>query len=208
MMPERIGDLCVLNTTSTMPYKNWKSLFENIVSVADFFEFRSLPDELKIRIHICNEAEFKHKKEESNMNKPNCMVAFTCDVNKIFVLEYRDINSRYSLNAYDAIIVHECIHVFQAYFSMISPRQYIWLYESVACYLANQKKLYNGKNGASWETFTKDFYRINDCYGLAYNFGKEIFKRFGDEILRVIKTPEAYTDQLVEIYNSEILKMV
>ncbi len=206
MMSDRIGDLCVFSTTGAMPFENRESLSENIVSVADFFGFRSLPNELKIKIHICNGTEFKHKKEESYMNEPYHVIAFTCDINKIFVLEYTDVSSGYSLNAYDAVIVHECIHVFQAYFSMISPGRYVWLYESVACYLAGQKNPYGEKKGVSWEAFTNDFYRINDCYGLAYSFGKEIFRRFGGEILRVIKTPGAYTDQLMGVYNSEILK--
>lgn len=200
-----IGDLCVFSTIGTMLCENRESLVENIVSVADFFGFRSLPDKLKIKIYICNGAEFRLKKEKSHINGLDQVIAFTCDVNNIFVLEYRYVNSRYSLNAYDAVIVHECIHAFQAYFSMILPRQYVWLYESVACYLAKQKKLYDGKKEISWETFTNDFYSINDCYGLAYNFGEGIFKHFGDEILKVIKTPGVYTDQLAEVYNSEIL---
>lgn len=204
-MASRIYDLCVLETTGTMPYENLESLCKNIVSIADFFGLKSLPDELKIKIHICSEAEFKYKKEELHMNESDSVIAFSCDVNKIFVLEYRDLNSSYSLNAYDAVIVHESIHAFQAYFSMIPPKQYVWLYESVACYLAKQKKSYDGKSGVSWDAFINNFYTINDCYGLAYNFGKASFKRFGDEVLRVIKAPEKYMDELMEVYNSEIL---
>lgn len=206
MMSDRFGDLCVFSRTGIMPYGKPESLFENIVSVAGFFGFSSLPEELKIKIHICNESEFKYIKEKSYMNQPDYVVAFTCNVNQIYVLDYRNVSSWYSLNAYNAVIVHECIHAFQTYYSMISPRQYEWLYESVACYLAKQKTSYDGKNGVTWEVFTSDFYRINDCYGLAYNFGREIFKRFGDEILKVIKIPGAYTDQLAEVYNSKILK--
>lgn len=206
-MPNRIGDLCVFSTISTMPYENRGSLFENIVSVATFFGFRSLPDELKIKIHICNGAEFKLKKEESHMNELDQVIAFSSDINNIFVLEYGDVNSWYSLNAYDAVILHECIHAFQAYYSMISPRQYIWLYESVACYLAKQNKVFDKKNRVPWDTFTNDFYRINDCYGLAYNFGEAIFKQFGDEMLRLIKRPEEYMVELMEIYNSKILEI-
>lgn len=200
-MSNRIGDLCVFSSIGTMPYENKGSLFENIVSVAVFFGFRSLPDELKIKIHICSGTEFKIKREESHLNELDQVIAFTRDVNNIFVLEYRDINSCISSNAYDSIILHECIHAFQAYFSMISPRQYIWLYESVACYLAKQNKVFDEKNRVSWETFTNDFYRIRDCYGLAYNFGKAIFKQFGDEILRLLKRPEEYMVELMEIYD-------
>lgn len=205
-MDDRIGDLCVLNTLGTMAYENWKSLSENIVSVAAFFGFRSFPDELKIKIHICSGEEFKQKKEELHMNVPDYVIAFTCNMNKIFILEYRNIKRWYSLNAYNAVIIHECIHVFQTYFSMIPSKQYAWLYESVACYLAKQKKTYNRMHKVLWETFTNDFYRINDCYSLAYNFGIEIFKQFGDEILRVIKRPEVYIVELMEVYNSKILE--
>lgn len=205
MMFDRSGDLCVLSTAGTIAYENWESLFKNILSVATFFGFRSFPDELKIKIQMCNEEEFKQKKEEFNMNVPDYAIAFTCKINRIFILEYRNINRWYSLNAYDAVIVHECIHVFQMYFSMISPKQYAWLYESVACYLAKQKKAYNRENKVLWETFIHDFYKINDCYSLAYNFGIEIFKRFGNDILRVIRRPEAYIVELMEVYNSKIL---
>ncbi len=204
MMPDRIGDLCVLSTAGTIAYENRESLSENILSAAAFFGFSSLPDELKIKIHICSEEEFKQKKEELNIDVPDFVIAFTCKINNIFILEYRNINRWYSLNAYNAVIVHECIHAFQTYFSMIPPKQYVWLYESVACYLAKQKKAYNRKNKVLWETFTNDFYKINDCYSLAYNFGGEIFKQFGDDILRVIRKPEAYIVELMEVYNSHI----
>lgn len=206
MMIDRIGDLCVFSTVETMAYESWESLSESIVTAAAFFGFSSLPDELKIKIHICREEEFKQKKEELHMNVPDYVVAFTCKINKIFILEYKSLDDWYSLNAYNTVIVHECIHAFQTYFSMISPKQYAWLYEAVACYLAGQKKTYNRKNRVLWETFTNNFYGINDCYSLAYNFGKEIFKQFGDEILRVMKRPEAYIAELMEVYNSKMLE--
>lgn len=203
-MPGRICDLCVWKTTGSMSYDKRMSLCKKIVSGADFFGFYSLPDELKIKIHICSEAEFTYKKQEIHMYESDSVIAFSCDVNNIFVLEYRNLKNKYSLNAYEAVIVHECIHAFQAYYSMIPPKYYVWLYESVACYLAKQNKSYDEKKLVSWDTFINDFYTIKDCYGLAYNFGKEVFKRFGDEVLRVIKEPEKYTDQLMEVYNSEI----
>jgi len=204
MMPDRIGDLCFLSAAGAVTDENWETLAENIVSAAGFFGFRSLPDELKIKIHICNEAEFNCKKEELHLNGPEYAAAFTYDVNEVFVLEYSAVNRWYSLNAYYTVIVHECIHAFQAYFSMIPPGQFAWLYESVACYLAGQKRSYNGRDGASWLTFINDFYRIDHCYSLAYCFGEAVFKRFGDETLSVIKMPEAYMDQLEKVYSSEI----
>lgn len=203
MIAGKIGDLCIVSITGTMPDENLKNLVENIVFVATFFGFKSLPDELKLKIRICSETEFKIKKEELHMNKLDQVIAFACDINNIFVLEYNVVNDWYSSNGYDAVILHECIHVFQAYFSMISPRKYIWLYESVACYLAKQNKSFNEKNRVSWKDFTNDFYSNCDCYGLAYNFGEAIFKRFGNEILRLIKKPEEYMIELMEIYNSK-----
>lgn len=200
MMSGRFGDLCILSGSGAMPYEGREHLLENIVRIADFFGFRSLPDELKLAIHICGGAEFKRKKEESGVNIPDHAAALTCGVNQIFVLAYRAVSSAYSRNAYDAMIVHECVHAFQAYFSMAPPGQYVWLYESVACYLAGQIKPYNEKNRVSWEVFTNDFYGIHDCYGLAYQFGNEIFARFGDEIRRVIQTPGAYLDRLAKVY--------
>ena len=70
-MPDRIGDLCVLSTAGTIAYENRESLSENILSAAAFFGFSSLPDELKIKIHICSEEEFKQKKEELNIDVPD-----------------------------------------------------------------------------------------------------------------------------------------
>jgi hypothetical protein len=37
-MSDRIGDLCDFSTIRTMPYENWESLLEEIVSVAAFFD--------------------------------------------------------------------------------------------------------------------------------------------------------------------------
>ena len=203
MDTNRINDLCVISTTDIISDENLNNLVENIVFVATFFGFKSLPNELKLKIDICNETKFKIKKEELCMNELDQAIAFAYDINNILVLEYKAVNDRYSLNEYYAVILHECIHAFQAYFSMISPEKYIWLYESVACYLAKQNKSFSEKNRVSWEKFTNDFYSSDDCYCLAYNFGKTIFKRFGNEILRLIKKPEEYMIKLMEIYNSK-----
>lgn len=206
MMAGRISDLCVFDTTGTVSYENGGDLSENIVLAAAFFGFRSLPDELKLKIHLCSETRFRLKKEELHRKELNQAIAFTCNINNIFVLEYKAVNDGYSLYAYDAVILHECIHAFQAYFSRISPGKYIWLYEAVACYLAGQSKKLNEKNRVLWESFTNDFYSSSNCYGLAYNFGEAIFKQFGDEVLKLIKRPEEYMTELRELYNSELWK--
>lgn len=205
MIHDRIIDKTCIFEVFNLEALKQERLYENIIAIADFFGIGDLPDELLIKIYICQEEEFL-KKARLYIEDSSQVIAFTCDVNKIYVLEYECINDRYSINEYEALIIHECTHVFQAYFSMLPPEQYVWLYETVACYLAKQEKTYTGRNRVLWDDFVNDFYKIDECYGLAYIFGKEIFNCFGEEILNVLKNPEAYTDRLKWIYDSKILK--
>lgn len=201
----KINALCVLSNFQF--YLNFNSLFEKIISVANFFGFQLFLDEFKIKIQICSELDFNQKKNKFQMNDSEDLIAFTCNVNQIFVLEYEKIKNKYTFEEYEAVIIHECVHVFQAYFSRLSPKQYIWLYESVACHLAEQKKHYDLNKLVSWDTFINDFYNIDDCYGLAYKFGNIIFSHFGQDIFNVIKNPIKYIEQLKYIYATEIFSV-
>lgn len=178
------------------------TLSERIVEVAYFFGFCNLCNELKLKIHICNELYFNRMKEKYCLNKNKYTIAFSCDINHIYVLDYNLICRAWKLNAYEAVIVHETVHVFHRYFSQLPPYEYVWLYESVACYLAKQENIYNFDKDILWNTFIKDFYSIKDCYNLAYIYGKAIFNEYGHEIYEVIKIPIKYENTLKEIFNS------
>ena len=97
------------------------------------------------------------------------------------------------------------LKILQFYFSKIPSRQYVWLYESIACYLAGQKKKDNSLKIEAWDVFENDFYNMQDCYGVAYRFGEAIFRLYPNESLTIIKHPEIYKERLIEMYNSEIL---
>lgn len=205
-MRGKIEDLFVLEQPTNQLCFKTDALYKRLISAAEFFGFTYLPDELRIQMKKCDKNEFNNKRKTLLGGENDQIIAFTCNVNQIFFLEYRFVENQYSHKAYNAVIIHESIHVFQAYYSELPPSQYVWLYESVACYLAGQKIAYNPQKNVSWNNFVEEFYNIENCYGLAYKFGEALFRLYGDEVLCILKSPEEYEDKLIEVYNSIFLK--
>ncbi len=204
-MSENIHDLIASDSIDCLPYEIKNKLYHSIFCAAHFFGFTYFIDDLKIKLFIYEKSDFDKKKSELGIIKSDKLIAFMYNVNNIIVIKYDCIKERISLQSYMAIIVHEFIHVLQFYFSKISPGQYVWLYESIACYLAGQKKNRSSLKIETWEVFERDFYSMKDCYEVAYRFGEAIFRLYPKESLNIIKNPEFFKGRLIEMYNSEIL---
>jgi len=181
----------------------YTSIENKVKLIAEYFGFTSLPEHYRICIYVGNETELESWMLEKRINNiPTDSVAFAVFSNEIYVLDYECLRGKYSIDDYVALIVHECVHVLQGYFSGVNPSRYVWLYESVACYLADQKKVKLLGQNITWEIFTTDFYGIGiGCYGLAYEYGKRLFSYYSKEcFLKVIKEPYDHINEFKAIY--------
>ncbi len=177
-------------------------LNQKIIFVAHFFNFDTLPEEFKIKLHIFSDTQMKKYKEDNKIGFSQNLFSFTFDGDKICILDYEEIKNVISVDAYISLLVHEFVHVFQGYFSRIPPKKYVWLYEIVACYLSNQSnRIPKNFIKVTWEKFVTDFYSVEHCYTIAYMMGERIFDIFSkEEILNLIKAPQNYIDVLKDIY--------
>lgn len=179
---------------------NKDELDRKIVSIANFFGIFYLPEYLKIKIYFCDEKKFNQKAEELKFNFFNEIKAFTTKVNHIYILKFYFLENEFSPQEYNSFLIHECVHVFQMYFSKLKPDTFIWLYEAVACYLADQNVICKSATKVPWEEFVNNFYYINNCYSIAYRYGKHLFEEFGNEILNVLRVPIKFDKILREVY--------
>ena len=198
--------LCSFELLDDKFYAYLDELSNEISKISSIFGYESFPDELKLKIHECTADEFCNKLDLFSKNFSKHTISFTYNANQIFIMNYKCLRHMYSFSEYIRFIIHECIHVFQLYFSMIPPSKCIWLYEAVACYLAKQKKIFKSNKCINWDEFVNEFYYIDNCYALAYNYGYLIFDFFGSDILDVIKKPFNYTHKLKDIYDNYMIK--
>lgn len=198
----RLDDFFGVDSIENLKGVYTDNLEERIISVAHFFGFQFLPKDLKLHLQICNRDDFEKARVKTNLSKIRDMLAFTCNVNHIYVLQRDCLSEWVSDSSYAAIIVHECVHIFQLYYSRLPQKQYVWLYEAVACYLAGQKKDYVGAIGVSWQNFADNFYGITNCYGLAYAFGEQLFLQHNTIALEIIKDPKKYETILKNMFYS------
>ena len=205
-MHNNIYDLITSDSMDSLPYEIIDDLSHKIFEIASLFGFTYLIDDLKVKLFICEESDFENKRKDIFIENSDKIIAFRYDINSIFVMKYENLKKHYSQSSYISVIVHECIHVLQFYFSRIPSKQYVWLYESIACYLAGQITKSDRFKIESWEIFENDFYNMKDCYGVAYRFGEALFRLYPTEALKIIKYPEMYKERLVEIYNSELFE--
>lgn len=200
-----IEDLIKINYIDESLKTTKEVLFSKIVSIAKIFRFASLPDDLKIQIEFIEECFFEKLIESFSFDNTTNIVAVTCNVNRVFIKQYECIKRGFSIESYIAVIVHECVHIFQYYYSMIPQAQYVWFYEAIACYLAGQNKKYCQDRNCSWERFTSDFYSTPNCYELAYELGKALFNRCRNDVLDIIKEPSKYENIIKKMYNENIM---
>lgn len=198
------NDIFILSSTIENDYYNIISILEdNGKRMAKWFGFLELPQELKIHIFIEELEILKEIKKRLSINIPSYSIAFTANANKIYVSNYECLNHSITKIDYNKLILHECIHIFQMYFSRILPSKYVWLYETIACLLSEQDNACMPESEVSWNMFTKDFYNIKGCYGLAYKYGVKIFQNYSyEEVLNLIRKPNQYIIECKSIYES------
>lgn len=204
-MSTNIKNLLSLNSPDDLCYLDTVALSESIDSIAHFFGFSYLPEEIRIRLFICDQKNFEDVKQKTEFKETRSIIAFTYDVNRIYIMHYQAVKNSITKESYISIILHECTHIFQFYFSKLSQRKYVWLYESIACYLSGQKKQYKKLANYSWDSFVTDFYHMPDCYALAYKFGEALFRVYPSLVLDIIMWPDTYEDRLIELFNIEII---
>lgn len=175
---------------------------DKINEIAKWFGFSVLPQQLKLRINVVDLNYIKIYIKIYNLNIPINSIAFTISGNKIYILSYTYLSKVMSETEYIKLIIHECTHTLQMYFSKITPEKYVWLYESIACYISNQYSDYVPNKSITWDIFKNDFYNVKDCYGLAYKYGLMLFKHYSKQkILNLIKYPEENLEIFKNVYN-------
>lgn len=206
LMHDKIFDWLVVDSINSLPNEIIDALVNKIFEVASLFGFSFLSDDLKIKLFICEENDFENKRKELSIQNSNVIVAFQCDINCIFVMKYHYLKQLYSKSEYVSVIIHECVHVLQFYYSRLPSKRYVWLYESIACYLAGQKPNRRRLGKVLWDNFKNNFYDMKGCYEVAYAFGEALFKLYSTEVLNIIKKPDFFENELRDVYNHELFK--
>lgn len=175
-----------------------ESDYENMIQVSDLIDNRGtelaqkvginrLPHEYKIRIQLMRKEKFE--KEKSLFLKVK--TDFECYAFSTYCIKavaYEEIKSKIKMQAYCKMILHEVIHVLQHISTAIHPDSAVWLYESIACYLAEQFPDYDVLAFPEWKKIKEDFYAVRDCYSIAYLIGKYLFDTFTfDEVMNLSK---------------------
>lgn len=194
----------IYSTDKKFSEEEYNLLDNKIVKLASLFGFEFFPDQYKICIYIIDQYTFNNCEEGISKNK----YAFTSCGYKVFVLEYESIEKKCCREAYLKVIIHECVHILQGYYSKILPSRYVWLYETIACYLSNQKNSILPKETISWKKFSDEFYSFSGNYGIAYLYGKYLFENFSkSEILCLLKKPENFSNQCERLYNKMCINL-
>lgn len=178
------------------------------IAAAHLFGIKWLPEDLKIKITLLDNKKFYEQVKiycAEIMDKEYC--AFS--TYEIFALDYEEVCQRYSPKQYSMIILHECIHVAQLYYSGVLPNKAIWFYEALAAGIAEQKAR-KPDIWVKWEEIKNHFYRVPGCYYIAYHLGKYLLRNFQwKEILEFCKNPEIcekdchwyYTNKMINHLN-------
>lgn len=162
-----------------------------LVNLAAFWEIPSLPDDCKIKIVFLEQAKFKRELILSGLEKHISDFAITTD--KVLVKKYTDVENILSPKEYQQIVVHECVHILQMYTTAIMPRNHVWLYESIACYMAGQDHVNVNRKEAipKWNLFCSSFYSCSNAYYWAYKVGAYIFNHYNrKQILEICRDCE------------------
>ncbi len=180
---------------------DFEILAEKIQNIADFFGISFLPYQYRIILSFYNETDMKKMMQKDGVNFPNPTYAYTAEMNKIYILDYSFLQKSLSKDSYLAIIIHEFAHIFQAIYSCVLPKTCVWLYESIACYMAGQSKTVSLPKNGDWDLFVNSFYDTPDCYGFAYELGRKLFEYYDKEtILKMIKKPTEFISQFKSLF--------
>lgn len=132
---------------------------------------------------FCEEEYFRQLIDQYKLNLEYC-VAFTTE--KIHIL--KEVEKYNPQNDIMKIVIHEYVHFLQCYATGLSKTEYLWLYESIACYMAQQKRNVDCLPRTSWNTFKNNFYECPNNYDWAYRIGEYLFDHYDDgEIVEFCK---------------------
>lgn len=209
-MMEFENDIYMLSSVEAYSFNKIVPLLEKEgIKIAKWFGFSCFPCELKIHIYIENKSTFQSYIQEKKLcHIPEDAIAFAVNGNEVHILDYASVEYRFIAPDYTKIILHECIHILQGYYSKVKPSECIWLYESVACFLAKQMRTYPFAQNVSWNMFISNFYKIDNCYGLAYKYGRQLFRFYSEnEILQIIKCPFKYMEDCKKIFEQNVYNL-
>ena len=164
---------------------------DTLVSLALFWKIPPIPDDCKIRVVFLEKVQFEQQLISCGLETHKSIFAVTTD--RIFIRKYSDLCGICSRKEYRKLVIHECIHMLQMYSTTLIPRNYIWLYESVACYMAGQKEESTEQNLSipQWKEFCTSFYTCTNAYYWAYKVGEYIFDNYNQEqILKICSNCE------------------
>lgn len=171
------------------------SLETKLLELASFWEISYLPVDCRIRIIFLNKQEFRTELMQRGIINHKNDYAITSD--RILILKYCFVENKCSINEYHKVIIHECVHMLQMYSTAVLPGKQVWLYESIACYMAGQDEACNvdSVEKPAWELVCSSFYSITNSYNWAYRIGKYIFDNNSHErILEISKDSDLAYD--------------
>ncbi len=166
------------------------------------FKILSLPINNRIAINILSEEEFYKRRSLSSKKVEPFSSALAYVDSSIHAIQFPDISPFFSREAYLKMIRHECVHVLQLLASQVRPTSLEWLYESVACAVAEQQQVI-GEPIPSWETFSQCFYIVPNCYAIAYQFGIKLLDHYSiPEILQLSKSRDKCVTSCRQLYQN------
>ena len=146
------------------------------------FNVPNLPAEYHIEIEVLPYQDFISKMRNAKLPAiihPHC-IAYSDS--SIHCVDFASISKLISHEDYLKSIRHECIHILQHLTTKIQPQSAVWLYEAIACALAEQSTP-TPRTAPSWKDFVTNFYEHPNCYALAYTFGVKLLEYIAPTIL-------------------------
>lgn len=169
-----------------------------LVSLALFWKIPSLPDDCKVRIVFVEKTQFEQELVLRGLERHISDLAITTD--KIFIKKHTDWDTICSQKEYQQLVLHECVHMLQMYASTTLPENHIWLYESIACYMAGQRGNCPAYSTLmpQWSKFCSSFYVCPNAYYWAYKVGAYIFDNYNQEQILQICCDSELASQIGE----------
>ena len=157
---------------------------KSVIPLLEFWQIQYLPNECKIDICFYDKKDFIKILQGRSLSINNSIIAIS-DV-QIHAIKYEFINKYFSAEMYEKVLLHECVHMLQLYFSRIPFKNHIWLYESIACYMTRQMLDIKPSTIPDWSCICNNFYSCENCYYWAYEIGKCLFENYSQNQIHEI----------------------
>ena len=179
----------VIGLTASATQEFYSLYRDSIKPLLEFWQIQALPDECRIDICFYDKKEFFKILHERHIGIENNIIAIS-DF-QIHAITYNFLNEHFSVEMYQKVLLHECIHMLQLYFSKVPFKEHIWLYEATACYMSKQEININPSSVPEWSSICNNFYSCENCYFWAYEIGKYLFENHTNiQILEICKNPK------------------